>query len=59
MPAKSGYFSIKTGKTISEIKKELAMKSSDVQIALGWLARENKIFFYEKDEKKWVILIYK
>lgn len=35
------------------------MKSSDVQIALGWLARENKIFFYEKDDKKWVILIYK
>lgn len=46
-------------KTIPEIKKALSMKSPEVQMALGWLARENKIFFYEEANKIWVILIYK
>lgn len=31
--------------TISELKKKLKMSDSDLNLALGWLAREDKIFF--------------
>ena len=34
------------------------MKSLDVRMALGWLARENKIFFYEDAELEQIILLY-
>ena len=44
--------------TIPEIQEELAMKSLDVRMALGWLARENKIFFYEDAELEQIILLY-
>lgn len=30
----------------------------DFNLALGWLARENKISFYESDTKKCISLIY-
>lgn len=42
---------------ISEIKNALAMKSSDVRMALGWLARENKVFFFVEEDQIRVILI--
>lgn len=45
-------------KTIPEIQEELAMKSLDVRMALGWLARENKIFFYEDAALEQIILLY-
>jgi hypothetical protein len=44
--------------TLADIKKDLQLKGSEIRMALGWLARENKIFFYG-DEDNWsVILLY-
>jgi hypothetical protein len=45
-------------KSFSEIEKALAMKKTDVQMALGWLARENKIFFVEENNTTLVTLMY-
>jgi predicted transcriptional regulator len=42
---------------ISEIKKALSMKSSEVRMALGWLARENKVFFLADEDRIRVILL--
>jgi hypothetical protein len=36
--------------SIPEIKRALSMKGSDIRMALGWLARENKIFFFAENE---------
>ncbi|MGE4586053.1 MAG: winged helix-turn-helix domain-containing protein [Mangrovibacterium sp.] len=44
--------------SISEIKQALAMKGSDVRMALGWLARENKIFFFNDDDNLRVIILH-
>ena len=45
--------------SISDIKKALSLKSSDVRMALGWLARENKIFFFEEEhEAVKIVLLY-
>ena len=44
--------------SISEIRKALSMKNMDVRMALGWLARENKIFFFEEEENLRVVLLY-
>ena len=45
--------------SISEIKKSLLLKGSEVRMALGWLARENKIFFYNEDDNNLrIILLY-
>ncbi len=37
--------------SISEIKKALTMKGSEVRMGLGWLARENKVFFFVNEDK--------
>ncbi len=42
---------------ISEIKKALSMKGSEVRMALGWLARENKVFFFADVDHLRVILL--
>lgn len=42
---------------ISEIKKALSMKGSEVRMALGWLARENKVFFFAEEDHIRVILL--
>ena len=42
---------------ISEIKKALSMKSSEVRMALGWLARENKVFFLADEDRIRIILL--
>ncbi|MGV8137935.1 MAG: winged helix-turn-helix domain-containing protein [Mangrovibacterium sp.] len=42
---------------ISEIKKALSMKGSEVRMALGWLARENKVFFFTDEDHLRVILL--
>jgi len=44
--------------SISEIRRALSMKNTDVRMALGWLARENKIFFFEEEENLRVVLLY-
>lgn len=45
-------------KSFSEIEKALSIKNSDVLLALGWLAREDKIFFVEENSTTLVNLIY-
>jgi len=35
--------------SILEIRDVLSMKGSDVSMAIGWLARENKIHFFEDE----------
>lgn len=30
----------------------------DFYLALGWLARENKVLFYKRGSQKWICLIY-
>jgi hypothetical protein len=44
--------------SISGIKKALTMSGTEVRMALGWLARENKIFFFEEGDELWVVLLY-
>ena len=45
-------------KSFSEIEKALSMKKTDVLMALGWLAREDKIFFFEEKNTMRVTLMY-
>jgi len=45
-------------KSISEIEKALSMKKNDVLMALGWLAREDKIFLVEDKNDALVTLIH-
>ena len=45
-------------KSFSEIEKALSIKKADILLALGWLARENKIFFVEEKKSILVTLIY-
>lgn len=45
-------------KSFSEIEKALSMKKADVLMALGWLARENKIFFFKEKNTMRVSLIF-
>jgi len=42
---------------LSEIKNALGMKGSDVRMALGWLAREGKVFFFAEEDHLRVILL--
>jgi hypothetical protein len=35
---------------ISELKKTTKMDIKDIYLALGWLARENKIHFFEMEK---------
>jgi hypothetical protein len=42
--------------SVFEIMKALSMEKQDVLMAVGWLARENKIYFYgEKKDCKIMI----
>lgn len=36
------------------LKKKIKLKDVDLYLALGWLARENKIAFYNK-ENAWIV----
>jgi hypothetical protein len=42
---------------ISDLKKITRMDIKDLYLALGWLARENKVQFFEKDRELAVTLI--
>lgn len=35
----------KGGKNVKDVKKELKLKEMDLYLALGWLAREDKVAF--------------
>ena len=40
----------------TEIQEQTGLDSENLMLALGWLARENKIFFYEKKNRIMVCL---
>ncbi|MGE4586196.1 MAG: winged helix-turn-helix domain-containing protein [Mangrovibacterium sp.] len=42
--------------SIAEVMKSLAMSSADVRMALGWLAREDKVYFFNKKNGYGVVL---
>lgn len=44
-------------KTFSEIEQALPMEKADTMMAIGWLARENKVSFYEKGDDILVSLV--
>ena len=43
---------------IIDLKKVTKMEIKDIYMALGWLARENKVHFFEMDGEMAVNLIY-
>ena len=44
--------------SVFEIMKALSMEKQDVLMALGWLARENKIYFYGDARDFKIAIIY-
>lgn len=44
--------------TVNELCVASELTIEDFYLALGWLARENKISFYDKNFLKWICLIY-
>lgn len=44
------------GASTKELSKELNLKTEDVHLAVGWLARENKLHLLEKDRNTFVQL---
>ena len=44
--------------SVNELKKKLKLKVPEFYMAIGWLAREGKIFHFEKDKTLMVYLIY-
>jgi hypothetical protein len=44
--------------TFFEIKTALSIQSADLWMALGWLARENKIFFFIEEDADRITLLY-
>lgn len=43
---------------LAELLKISKIEDAEFNRSLGWLAREYKIFFYEKDKKEMVSLAY-
>lgn len=41
-----------------EIEKALSLQRQQILLALGWLAKENKIFFYGKAKDSQIALVY-
>jgi len=52
------HLSTKGESTFKEIKSEIKLKDNEIYLALGWLARENNIFFFDKGEKQMIALYY-
>lgn len=42
--------------SIKSLIKKLKLSSTDFYMAIGWLAREGKIFHFEKDNTKMICL---
>jgi hypothetical protein len=43
---------------VNKLAKQLGMNNQQFFMALGWLTRENKVAFYEKEEITYVFLHY-
>lgn len=37
--------------TIDELKKKTKLSSNELHLALGWLSREDKIYFFEENNE--------
>ncbi|HJX71214.1 MAG TPA: winged helix-turn-helix domain-containing protein [Bacteroidales bacterium] len=44
--------------SVTELKKLTKLDFRQIYLALGWLARENKVYFYYTKEELYVSLIY-
>jgi hypothetical protein len=44
--------------SVKELKKKLKLKDAEFFMAIGWLAREGKIFHFEKEDTLMVGLKY-
>ena len=42
--------------SVKDLKKKLKLSERDLNMAIGWLARENNIYQFEKDEV-WVVCL--
>ena len=40
--------------TLPDLARKLGLSVEDAALAIGWLARENKIFIRQKDDEIWV-----
>lgn len=45
------YLDAKGETSLATLKRNLKMKDAPLHLALGWLAREGKVYFAEKDSK--------
>lgn len=45
--------------SIKELKSATKLKDNDLHLALGWLARENKVTFFESDDEAKICLTEK
>ena len=43
---------------LTELLQVSKIEETDLNLSLGWLAREGKIAFYEEEDKQMVLLIY-
>ena len=43
---------------ITDLKKLTKMEIKNIYLALGWLARENKVFFFERENELAICLIH-
>ena len=44
--------------SIAELKKKLKINTKELYLALGWISRNDKIAFYEKEGVPFVFLLY-
>lgn len=51
------YLNMNGDAKISELKKIMKLDIKDIYLALGWLARENKIHFFFLDQELAVCLV--
>lgn len=51
------YLSVNGDVKLSDLKKILKLDVKDIYLALGWLARENKIHFFHLEKELAVCLV--
>lgn len=44
--------------SLKSLKKQSGLSENDIYMSLGWLARENKILFYEKDKELRICIVF-
>lgn len=44
--------------SIKSVQKRTCLTTKDLYLAFGWLARENKLYFFDRSNELYVCLIY-